>query len=77
MLDAEVLADVRNVIGESPVWLAATQTVYWVDAERGEVYWRADRDLHYWAMLAMVGLRERCSYDLNGPIRKAPAERSP
>jgi len=44
VLGAEVLADVRNVIGESPVWLDGTATVYWVDAERGEVYWRADRD---------------------------------
>ena len=42
MLEANVLADVSNVIGESPVWLAATQTVYWVDAERAEVYWRAE-----------------------------------
>lgn len=40
-------------------------------------YWRADRALHYWAMQAIGELRERCGYDLNGPIRKAPADHGP
>ncbi len=43
--------------------------------ERWCDYWHADRGLHYWAMLAMAELRERCGYDLNGPIQKAAADR--
>jgi HEAT repeat protein len=38
-------------------------------------YWHADRAVHCWAMLAMGNLRERCGYDLNGPIRKVPTDR--
>ena len=37
-------------------------------------YWRADRAVHYWAMSAVAALRERCGYDLNGPIPKAPTD---
>jgi D-xylonolactonase len=41
---AELLVEVRNTIGESPVWLAQSETLYWVDAEGSTVYWRAARD---------------------------------
>jgi len=44
MPEAELLADVHNTIGESPVWLDASDAVYWVDAEDHVVYWRSDRD---------------------------------
>jgi HEAT repeat protein len=37
-------------------------------------YWRADRTLQYWGMQAMCRMRERCGYNINGPIQKAPAK---
>jgi len=37
-------------------------------------YWRADRSLQYWGMQAMCRMRERCGYNINGPIPKAPAK---
>jgi sugar lactone lactonase YvrE len=44
MSQVELLADVQSVIGESPVWLDASETVYWVDAESHDVYWHSERD---------------------------------
>jgi HEAT repeat protein len=35
-------------------------------------YWKADRTLHYWAMMAASSIRDRCGYDVNGPIKPAP-----
>lgn len=44
MTRADLFADVGNTIGESPVWLEASDTVYWVDAEEHHVFWRRGRD---------------------------------
>lgn len=41
---AELLVEVHNTIGESPVWLAGEGTLYWVDAEGFEVYRRSSHD---------------------------------
>ena len=35
-------------------------------------YWTADRSTHYWAMSAVAAIRDRYSYDINGPIKTAP-----
>ncbi len=34
-------------------------------------YWTGDRTNHYWAMSALQSVRERCNYDMNGPIKTA------
>ena len=44
MPQAELLADVQDTIGESPVWLAASDAVYWVDAEGHSVHWWSASD---------------------------------
>ncbi|MDP9882023.1 sugar lactone lactonase YvrE [Variovorax boronicumulans] len=51
-MQAELVLDARNGTGESPVWLAAQQALYWVDipartlnrwhASEGHAQWRAD-----------------------------------
>ena len=33
-------------------------------------YWKADRSTHYWAVHAVIGIRDRFNYDVNGPIVK-------
>ena len=33
-------------------------------------YWTADRTTHYWAIGAVAQIRDRCNYDVNGPIVK-------
>jgi len=30
-MNAELVLDARNAVGESPVWLASEQALYWVD----------------------------------------------
>ena len=30
-MDCELVFDARNAVGESPVWIAAQQALYWVD----------------------------------------------
>jgi hypothetical protein len=35
-------------------------------------YWTGDRTNHYWAMSALRSVRERCNYDLSGPIKITP-----
>ena len=37
-------------------------------------FWTGDRTNHYWAMSAVSEIRERCRYDVNGPI---PPDRTP
>ncbi len=40
-MDCELVLDARNAVGESPVWLAAEQALYWVDIP-GRKLWRWD-----------------------------------
>ena len=44
MTGVAMLADLRNTIGESPVWLDDPCALVWVDAERHEVFRRAAVD---------------------------------
>lgn len=53
----EILAEVRDQVGESPVWSVAEQALYWVDIE-GRCIRRVDwatRDLHSWHLPERVG----------------------
>jgi sugar lactone lactonase YvrE len=37
-MDAELILDVRNATGESPVWSAAEQALFWVDIPAGRLH---------------------------------------
>ena len=44
-MDAELILDARNATGESPVWSASEQALYWVDIPAGQLYrWDAADD---------------------------------
>ena len=55
-LDAHVLCDARCQVGESPVWHAAEQALYWVDIE-GRAVHRADDAGHHqtWRVSERIG----------------------
>ena len=38
MSHAELIVDARNRVGESPVWHATEQALYWVDITRGSLH---------------------------------------
>ncbi len=41
-MQAELICDARNGVGESPVWSASEQALYWVDIPAGRLHrWRA------------------------------------
>jgi len=54
--DATVLCDARCQVGESPVWHAAEQALYWVDIE-GRAVHRVDAAGHHrhWAVAERIG----------------------
>ncbi|WPN32802.1 SMP-30/gluconolactonase/LRE family protein [Pseudomonas sp. P5_109] len=42
-MQAELIVDVRNAVGESPVWVPEENALYWVDIPAGALQrWRAD-----------------------------------
>ena len=42
-MHAELIVDARNAVGESPVWVAEENALYWVDIPAGGLQrWRAD-----------------------------------
>jgi len=56
-MDAELVVDARNAVGESPVWDAAGQALYWTDIE-GRAIWRWDAAsgrTRQWALAEMAG----------------------
>jgi sugar lactone lactonase YvrE len=56
-MPAELIFDARNAIGESPVWLAAQQALYWVDIPARLLYrWDpAGRQVRHWTAAEMIG----------------------
>jgi sugar lactone lactonase YvrE len=63
-LDVQCVVDARNTTGESPVWSARENALYWVDIPAGRVFrWRPDTgEERIWTLPAAVGsigLRER------------------
>ncbi|HXE48560.1 MAG TPA: SMP-30/gluconolactonase/LRE family protein [Ramlibacter sp.] len=54
---AELVFDARNAIGESPVWLASQQALYWVDIPARRLYeWdSATRHVRHWTAPEMIG----------------------
>ncbi len=57
MMNADLLVDARNAVGESPVWLAAEQALYWVDIPaRKLLRWQAaDGRVAEWSAAQMLG----------------------
>ena len=56
-MNAELVLDARNAVGESPVWLASEQALYWVDIPARKLYrWQAASGrVDHWAAPEMVG----------------------
>ena len=56
MSSAELVLDARNATGESPVWRAAEQALYWADIPRGVLNrWLADQQHHtQWQLPQML-----------------------
>jgi sugar lactone lactonase YvrE len=56
-MDAELIFDARNSTGESPVWVAAEEALYWVDIQgRTLNRWQAaTRKVTHWAAPEMIG----------------------
>jgi sugar lactone lactonase YvrE len=56
-MKAELVLDARNAVGESPVWLASEQALYWVDIPARKLYrWQAESGrVDHWTAPEMVG----------------------
>lgn len=56
-MNAELVLDARNAVGESPVWLASEQALYWVDITARKLYrWQAASGrVDHWVAPEMVG----------------------
>jgi sugar lactone lactonase YvrE len=61
-MDAELILDARNATGESPVWSAQEQALYWVDipARRLHRWSLADNRSQSWAAPQMLACIARC-----------------
>ncbi|WP_196217519.1 SMP-30/gluconolactonase/LRE family protein, partial [Pseudomonas savastanoi] len=63
-MDAELIVDAQNATGESPVWSAHDQALYWVDIPKGTLLrWSlADGSIRSWKapqMLACIAADSR------------------
>jgi len=56
-MNSELVFDARNSVGESPVWLAAEQALYWVDIPARQLYrWQAaSGHVDQWTAPQMIG----------------------
>lgn len=56
MSDAELVLDARNATGESPVWRATEQALYWADIPRGVLHrWQTQQAMHtQWQLPQML-----------------------
>ena len=54
-MQAELVADTRNAVGESPVWIAAEQALYWVDIAARTIHRWRDGTVATWTLAEMVG----------------------
>jgi len=61
-MHAELIVDARNATGESPVWSAQEQALYWVDIPAGQLYrWSpADNRTQRWTVPEMLACIARC-----------------
>jgi sugar lactone lactonase YvrE len=65
MSGAELVLDVRNATGESPVWQAAEQALYWADIPHGVLHrWQAESAQHMrWKLPQMLACMAPCQDD--------------
>ncbi|MCU0074272.1 SMP-30/gluconolactonase/LRE family protein [Pseudomonas koreensis] len=63
-MQAELIVDARNAVGESPVWVAQENTLYWVDIANGGLQrWSADSgQVRTWQAPEMLGCIARHSH---------------
>lgn len=55
-MTAELIVDARNGVGESPVWIAGEQALYWVDIPSGSLNrWSPDGTVQSWTNEEMLG----------------------
>jgi sugar lactone lactonase YvrE len=56
-MQAELILDARNAVGESPVWHPAEQALYWVDIPACRLYrWQAaGGEVRHWSASEMLG----------------------
>lgn len=56
-MHAELVVDARNAVGESPVWLAAEQALYWTDISQQRLWrWQAHSgEARHWQLPEMAG----------------------
>lgn len=55
-MTAELIVDARNGVGESPVWVASEQALYWVDIPTGTLQrWALDGSVQSWRGDEMLG----------------------
>jgi sugar lactone lactonase YvrE len=61
-MQAELIVDARNATGESPVWSAEEQALYWVDIPAGQLQrWSpADNRSQHWTAPEMLACIARC-----------------
>ena len=62
-MQAELVFDARNAVGESPVWVPAEQSLYWVDipARRLLRWHAASGEVRHWAAAEMIGCIAPCA----------------
>ncbi|KHA71472.1 gluconolactonase [Pseudomonas chlororaphis] len=63
-MQAELIVDARNAVGESPVWVAEENALYWVDIPNGGLQrWSADTGhVHAWKTPEMLACIARHSH---------------
>ncbi|QXH44887.1 SMP-30/gluconolactonase/LRE family protein [Pseudomonas xanthosomatis] len=55
-MSAELIINARNATGESPVWQARENALYWVDIPAGRLYrWQLDGPISHWTGDEMLG----------------------
>jgi sugar lactone lactonase YvrE len=56
-IQVELVVDVRNSVGESPVWRVPEQALYWVDIQKSRIFrWKvANQQVDIWETPEMLG----------------------
>ncbi|RMO49238.1 Gluconolactonase [Pseudomonas amygdali pv. eriobotryae] len=68
VMDAELIVDAQNATGESPVWSARDQALYWVDIPKGTLQrWSfADGSIRTWKAPQMLACIAAAAAGLRG-----------
>ena len=56
MVDIEPIADIRNHLGEGPLWDAESENLYWVDSLKGQIFRLSQTgEIRHWTLPCMIG----------------------